>query len=68
MDFSKWRPEMLHEIEYLVFHNYFVFFGKIVFFFRNSRFPVCPPCNMDQVITPLGDMTCCISNLSHMQN
>ena len=29
MDFSKWRPEILHEIEYLVFHNYFVFFfGK----------------------------------------
>jgi hypothetical protein len=22
-----------------------------------------PPCNTDQVITPLGDMTCCISNL-----
>jgi len=28
MDFSKWRPEILHEIEYVVFHNYFVFFGK----------------------------------------
>ena len=28
MDFSKSRPEILHEIEYLVFHNYFVFFGK----------------------------------------
>jgi hypothetical protein len=28
MDFSKWRPEFLHDIEYLVFHNYFVFFGK----------------------------------------
>ena len=27
-----------------------------------------PLCNMDQVITPLGDMTCCISDLSHMQN
>ena len=25
MDFSKWRPEILHEIEYLVFLNYFVF-------------------------------------------
>ena len=22
-----------------------------------------PPCNTDQVITPPGDMTCCISNL-----
>jgi len=40
MDFSKWRPEILHEIEYLVFHSYFVFFGKQLFFFRNSRFPV----------------------------
>jgi hypothetical protein len=28
LDFFKWRPEILHEIEYLVFHNYFVFFGK----------------------------------------
>jgi len=28
MDFSKWRPEILHEIEYLVFYNYFVFFWK----------------------------------------
>ena len=26
MDFSKWQPEILHQIEYLVFHNYFVFF------------------------------------------
>jgi hypothetical protein len=25
MDFSKWRPEILHEIEYLAFLNYFVF-------------------------------------------
>jgi hypothetical protein len=28
MDFSKRRPQILHEIEYFVFHNYFVFFGK----------------------------------------
>jgi hypothetical protein len=28
MDFSKWTQEILHEIEYLVFHNYFVFFWK----------------------------------------
>ena len=27
MEFSKWRLEILHEIKYLVFHNYFVFFG-----------------------------------------
>jgi hypothetical protein len=41
MDFSKWRPNILHEIEYLAFHNYFVFFWKIFFlFFRNSRFLV----------------------------
>ena len=44
MDFSKWRPEMLHEIEYLVFHNYFVFFGKKKCFsseihvFRSNQF------------------------------
>jgi hypothetical protein len=39
MDFSKWWSEILHEIECLIFHNYFVFFGgkKI---FRNSRFPI----------------------------
>ena len=40
MDFSKWWLEILHEIEYLVFHNYFVFFRKTNGFFRNSRFPV----------------------------
>jgi hypothetical protein len=39
MDFSKWRLEILHEIEYLVFLNYFVFPWKNKFF-RNSRFPV----------------------------
>ena len=31
MDFSKWRPEILHEIEYSVFQNYFVFFGNKTF-------------------------------------
>ena len=35
MDFSKWEPEIVHEIEYLVFHNYFVFcflfFSKFTF-------------------------------------
>jgi len=30
MDFSKWRPEILHEIVYLVFHNYNVFLGKLI--------------------------------------
>ena len=41
MGFSKWRPENLHEIEYLVFHYYFVFFGKtLICIFRKSRFPV----------------------------
>ena len=25
---SKGQPVILHEIKYLVFHNYFVFFGK----------------------------------------
>ena len=44
MDFSKWRPEILHEIEYLVFHNYFVFFEKKKCFsseihvFRSNQF------------------------------
>ena len=41
MDFSKWRPKILHEIEYkmyLAFHNYFVSYGKVFFFFRNSHF------------------------------
>ena len=28
MDFSKWPPKILHEIEYLVFDKYIVFFGK----------------------------------------
>jgi hypothetical protein len=33
MYFSKWQPEIWHDIEYLVFfHNYDVFFGKIIFF------------------------------------
>jgi hypothetical protein len=39
MDFSKWRSEILHEIECLVFHNYFIYFGKKKFIW-NSRFPV----------------------------
>ena len=38
---SKWQPVILHEIKYLVFHNYFVFFGKKKkIFFQNSRFPI----------------------------
>ena len=44
--------------------------------FKNPYYTPCntahtllhSPCNTDQVITLLGDMTCCISNLSHMQN
>ena len=41
MDFSKWQPEILHEIEYLVFHNYFVFFFFFFFeihIFRSDQF------------------------------
>ena len=38
MDFSKWLPEILHEIEYLVFHNYFVFFGKKKMFLPKFTF------------------------------
>jgi hypothetical protein len=38
MDFSKWLLEILHEIEYLVFQNYFVFFGKQ--FFSSSEIHV----------------------------
>ena len=44
MNFSKWRLEILYEIEYLVFHNYFVFFGKKKHFsfeihvFRSDQF------------------------------
>ena len=34
----------------------------------NMTHIITPSCNTDQVITPLGDMTCCISNLTHMQN
>ena len=34
----------------------------------NTADIITPPCNTDQVITPMGDMTYCISNLSHMQN
>jgi hypothetical protein len=32
IDFSKWRPNILHEMKYLVFHNYNVFFGKKKYF------------------------------------
>jgi len=38
MDFSKWRPEIVHEIGYLVFHNYFVFLKKIYIFFAEFTF------------------------------
>jgi hypothetical protein len=31
MDFPKWRPEMLRENEYLVLHNYFVFWKNKIF-------------------------------------
>ena len=38
MDISKWRPEILHEIEYLVFHDYFFWgeggFGKKIEFLK----------------------------------
>jgi hypothetical protein len=34
MDFSKWRQEILHEIEYIVFHNYFVFLEKTLLMYR----------------------------------
>ena len=40
MHLSKWRSEILHEIEYLVFHNYFFFFSEKNNFYRNSPFPV----------------------------
>ena len=38
MDFSKWEPEIVHEMEYLVFHNYFVFFIFYYFFFSKFTF------------------------------
>ena len=31
MGFSKWPSEIVHEIEYLVFHNYFFLGGGIFF-------------------------------------
>jgi hypothetical protein len=34
MDFSKWRQEILHEIEYIVFYNYFVFLEKTLLMYR----------------------------------
>ena len=33
MDVLKWRPEILNETEYLVFHSYNVFFMLTFFFF-----------------------------------
>ena len=43
MDFSKWRPDILHEIEYLLFHNYFIFFvekiiSSVIHVFRFDQF------------------------------
>ena len=41
MDFSKWRQEILHEIEYLVFHNYNGgFFGVFsgIHIFRSDQY------------------------------
>jgi hypothetical protein len=43
MDFSKWRSEILHENECLVFHNYFVFFrektnSSEIHVFRSDQF------------------------------
>jgi len=37
MDFSKWRPESLHEMKNLVFHNYNVLFG-IKHIFQSDQF------------------------------
>ena len=34
MDFSKWWQEILHEIEYIVFYNYFVFLEKTLLMYR----------------------------------
>ena len=39
IDFSQWRPAILHEIKYLVFHNYNSFLRKKIFS-RNSYFLV----------------------------
>ena len=38
MDFSKWQPEILHEIQYLVFHNYLSFFFFEIHIFRSDQF------------------------------
>jgi hypothetical protein len=43
MDFSKWGPDILHEIEYLLFHNYFIFFvekiiSSVIHVFRFDQF------------------------------
>ncbi len=32
----------------------------------NTAHIITPPCNTDRVITPLGDVTCFISDLSHI--
>jgi hypothetical protein len=42
---TKWQLKILQEIEYLFYHNYFVFFGKIVFsfeihVFRSDQFSI----------------------------
>ena len=34
MNFSKWLPKILHEFEYLVFHNFFFFAKKIWIFLK----------------------------------
>jgi hypothetical protein len=38
MDFSKWRPNILHEMEYLAFHNFFFFFLNLFSFLSKFTF------------------------------
>jgi hypothetical protein len=68
MDFSKWRPGILHEIEYWDFHNYFVFFGK------NNIFSGIPILRSDQFsllmyrCLPPSSATVQMDNNENMEN
>jgi hypothetical protein len=57
----KSRTENLHEIEYLVFHNYFVFFGKKYIFsgshvFRSDQFSLLMYCLLPSSATVKMDL------------
>jgi hypothetical protein len=66
--FSKKRQNNCEELNTRFHAKFLAVILKNPYYTPCTAHIITPPCNTDQVITPLGYMTCCISNLSHRQN